>query len=88
MGLQIILWILLGAGVLLVLDRLLLWMEAKGWIYWRKVKRKGSAAGIFLGGNVFDPGAAHLAEAIEEHVIAEEDDGDDDDKRKPEDQVT
>lgn len=62
-------------------------MEAKGWVYWRKVKRKGSAAGVLLGGNVFDPGARHLADAVEEHVLEDEDDGDDDDKRKDADQV-
>lgn len=86
--LQIVLWILVVIGVLIALDRLFLWMEAKGWVYYRKVKSKSSGAGIFLGGNVFDPGAKHLAEALEEHVLEEEDDGDDDDKRKQSDQVS
>lgn len=64
-------------------------MEAKGWIYWRKVKRKGSAGGGMIAfGGMFDPGARHLAEAREEHVLEEEDDGDDDDKRKDSDQVS
>jgi hypothetical protein len=41
--LDIALWI---AGVtigLFALDRLFLWMEARGWIYWRKVKSKSGA---------------------------------------------
>lgn len=77
------------AVALLVLDRLLLWMERKGWIYWRRTKgRRSAMADVFLGGNVFDPGARHLAEAREERVNEDEDDGDDDDKRKDEDRVS
>ena len=34
------------AIALLSLDRLLLWMEARGWIYWRKVKSKSGAGDV------------------------------------------
>ena len=85
---EIILWILLALGVLLILDRLFLWMEAKGWIYWRKVKRKGSGGDILTGFGFTDPGTRYLEEARREHVLEEEDDGDDDAKRKADDQVS
>ena len=63
-------------------------MEEKGWVYYRKVKRKGSAAGIFLSGNVFEPGSQAAMEAREERPGEEdEDDGDDEGKRKAEDRL-
>jgi len=87
--LEIVLWILVGVAALIGLDQLFLWMEAKGWLYYRKVKRKGGGWGdVFLGGNVFDPGARNLQEARQEHVNEDEDDGDDDGKRKSDDRLT
>jgi hypothetical protein len=88
--LEIVLWVLVAVAGLILLDRLFLWMEAKGWVYYRKVKRKGSAsmADVLLGGNVFDPGVRHLHEAREERAGEEdEDDGDDDGSRNPEDRI-
>ena len=73
---------------LFALDRVLLWMEAHGWIYWRKVKRKGAGGGFLLGPDIFDPGKRYLEEAREEHVVEEEEDGDDDAKRKNSDRLT
>lgn len=87
---DIFLWVLTGIAGLILLDRLFLWMEAKGWVYYRKVKRKSpvSMADVFLGGNVFDPGVRHLLEARDERAGEEdEDDGDDEGKRKPGDRV-
>lgn len=78
-----------GLGVtLFALDRLGLWLEAKGWLYYRKTKRTGSASGLFTGPDVFDPGIRHLENALEEHVLEDEDDGDDDRKRKASDRLT
>jgi hypothetical protein len=40
-------WILVlaaAAVILFALDRLALWMEARGWIYWRKSKHNPSGA--------------------------------------------
>lgn len=88
--LEIFLWILAGVAGLILLDWLLLWMEAKGWVYYRKVKRKGGAsmADVLLGGNVFDPGAHHMHEARDERPGEEdEDDGEDEGKRRPEDRL-
>jgi hypothetical protein len=83
------LWLVGIAAALFALDRLFLWMEAKGWVYWRKVKRKGSGGGGLIGvSGVFDPGARHLAEAREDHQQEDEDDGDDDDRRKRDDRVS
>jgi hypothetical protein len=89
---DILIWI---GGIivgLFALDRLLLWMEAKGWIYWRKVKRKSSGGGTgagLLGMNaIFDPGSHHTAEAQQEQEVEDEDDGDDDSQRPPEDRLT
>lgn len=86
--LQIFLWILVVIAALIALDRLFLWMEEKGWLYYRKKKSSSGAGDIFLGGNVFDPGAKHLMEARQEKTQDEDEDGDDDDKRKAEDRVT
>lgn len=57
------------AGVaiaLFALDRLLLWMEARGWIYWRKVKSKSGAGDALTGFGFSDPGARHREEARRE----------------------
>jgi hypothetical protein len=75
------LWIAALMAALFALDRLLLAMEARGWIYWRKVKRKGAGGGYLLGPDIFDPGKRYLEEAREEHVLEDEENGDGDDKR-------
>jgi hypothetical protein len=88
-GVDIFLWI---AGVLIALfalDRLFLWMEARGWVYWRKVKRKSAGGGAMLGVNsIFDGSSRHTAEAREERQMEEEEDGDDDGKRPPQDRLS
>lgn len=86
---QTALWIAGIAAGLLIIDRLCLWMEAKGWIYWRKTKRRPGGAGDILTGFGFgDPTMKYLHEARQER--AEDDDGqpDDDTKRKPEDRIS
>jgi hypothetical protein len=85
---EIVLWILAGIAGLILLDQLLLWVEAKGLVYYRKVKSKSSLADVFIGSNVIDPGARYLQEAREERAGEEdEDDGDDEGKREPEDRL-
>jgi len=81
-------WIAVIVAALVALDQLFLWMERKGWVYWRKKKRGSAGGGFLLGPDVFDPGKRYLEEAREEHVIAEEDNGDDDGRRKADDRVT
>lgn len=43
MNLKTLFWIGLAAGLLLGLDRLLLYAEGRGWIYYRKKKPSSSA---------------------------------------------
>jgi hypothetical protein len=86
--LEIFLWALVVVAALIGLDRLFLWMEEKGWVYYRKKKSSVGMGDIFLSGNAFDPGAKHLQEARQEKTQEEEEDGDDDDKRKDEDRVS
>jgi hypothetical protein len=86
--LDIALWIAGIAIALIALDRLLLWMEARGWIYWRKVKSKSSGGDVLTGFGFTDPGTRHLEEARREHVAEDEDDGVDDGQRKNTDRLT
>jgi hypothetical protein len=86
--LEIGLWILVVIAGLILLHRLFLWMETKGWVYYAKKKPQSGWGDVFLGGNVFDPGVTYLKEARQEKTQEEEEDGDDDAKRKAEDQVS
>ena len=51
--------------VLAAADRLFLWMERRGWIYWRR--RKPDPRGALLGpiDNVFNPAHEHVVEQQE-----------------------
>jgi hypothetical protein len=52
-------------GALYILDRLLLWMESKGWVYWRRAKGRpgGAMTGVFLSiQEMVQPGALEAAE--------------------------
>jgi hypothetical protein len=77
-------WLALILAALYPLHRLLVWMESKDWIYYRR-KRKSGAVFLEIAA-IIDPGARHVLEARKE-IAAAEDDGDDDDSRTPEDQV-
>ncbi|WP_433875857.1 hypothetical protein [Sinomonas atrocyanea] len=49
-------WLLIAAVVAVVLDRLLLWIEGRGWIYYRRRKPKGgSAAMLGVAAELFQP---------------------------------
>ena len=54
-----------------VLDRLGLWMEKRGWIYWRKTKRDraggGAMAGMLTGfQKIIEPQIEHRQQVMEE----------------------
>jgi hypothetical protein len=85
---EIILWLTGGAIALFALDRVLLWMESRGLIYWRKIKRTSAGGGFLLGPDIFDPGKRYLEEAREERAAEEKEDGDDDGKRTKTDRLT
>lgn len=79
---RVLLWIGLAATVALAvyaLDRLALWMEERGWLYYRKTKRR---TGADLG-NAFleiqamvDPGKKHVLEARREEKQEQSESGD------------
>ena len=51
------------------LDRVALWMERRGWIYWRKTKRDaaGPAAGLLTGfQQLVEPQVQHRMQVMEE----------------------
>ena len=60
-------WLTLGLiviGVAIVglsIDRLALWMESKGWIYWRRSERRGSAS-LGLLETIYQPSMTHVFE--------------------------
>ena len=84
---QFAIWIIGIVVGLFALDRLFLWFEEKGWLYWRKVKPKCAAGDFFIGlDSIGNPNAAHAEEA-RKTVLEEEDDGDDDGARNPDDRV-
>ena len=51
-------------AALAAVDQLLLWMERRGWIYWRRRKRDPRGALLGLIDNVFNP--------VHEHVIEQQ----------------
>jgi hypothetical protein len=60
-------WLLVVGGVVAagtLLDRLLLFAEQRGWIYWRRRKPSASAAGNALLSvqAIFEPDRAHVVE--------------------------
>ena len=67
--------LVLFAGILFLIDRLLLWMEGRGWIYWRKTKAgPGTARHAWLNlQSMVEPSKEYIIEMEEaEH---EEEDG-------------
>ncbi len=70
--------LVLIAAAIAAIDRLALWAEARGWIYWRRSKRRGSGgADILLDLNAFgDPGAKHVIEARQAEPTEERTDDD------------
>jgi hypothetical protein len=71
--------ILAGAGVVLfALDRLALWMEARGWLYWRKTQHSssGSLGNAFLEiQTMVDPGKRHVLEVRRQEETEDADSG-------------
>jgi hypothetical protein len=41
---KLILWGIAAAAALFLLDRLFLWMESRGWLYYRRTKSRGGAS--------------------------------------------
>ena len=64
--------------VLFFLDRLLLWCESKGWIYWRRRKASpGTASAAFLELQaMLEPGKAQVVEEMKQVREERDDEGD------------
>ena len=75
---QILLWIATAAVGVFVLDRLALWAEANGWIYWRRKKVGTTSIGAILSdlNTVTNPAAQHVVEAKQAKKLEERDNGD------------
>ena len=74
-GLAWIVFVLVGV---LALDRLAVWMEGRGWIYWRKKHGStGTLGTAFLElQTIFEPSKRHVIEARREEDAEEDDSGD------------
>ena len=71
-------YVLLGVLSLWALHHLGLWLERRGWLFYRDRKPSSSAVGnAFLNIESFvRPGARHEAEAHQEEVVREDESGD------------
>jgi hypothetical protein len=69
---RVLLLVLLVSAALLALDRLGLWLESRGWIYYRKVPPKGGgmAAGLRAFQGLIEPEVRHVQEDREQHAAA------------------
>jgi hypothetical protein len=68
--LEAALWLVGGGVGLFALDRLLLWVESRGWIYYRKSRpgRGASTYHLFQWSSILDP---TVKEVLEERVREE-----------------
>lgn len=54
--------VLLGvAAALVALDRLALWAESRGWLYWRRSERRGGGS-LGLLEEIYQPSMSHVFE--------------------------
>jgi hypothetical protein len=74
----LLLWVLVGLVGLALVDRVLLRMEARGWINYRRrgLSRSGAAYHTLTLHAVFHPSAEHLQE-VKYHQVEERDDSGD-----------
>ena len=64
--------VLAVVAALAAVDQLFLWMERRGWIYWRRRKRDPRDALLGLIDNVFNPAHEHVVEQQEtEELLAD-----------------
>ncbi len=76
--LKLLLWVFAGLVVIALLDRVLLHLEARGWINYRRrgVSRSGTAFHALTLHSIFHPTAEHLQE-VRYHEAEERDDSGD-----------
>lgn len=75
---KLLLAVLALIAVLAAADRLLLWLEERGWLYYRRRKPnlRGSVYHMLELQSVFDPGAEQVQEVIVEEEQQEDESGD------------
>ena len=75
---QIVLWTAAIAVAAFLFDRLALWAEERGWIYWRRKKAQSTSIGAILSdlNAVTNPSAQHVVEAKQAKKLEERDNGD------------
>ncbi|HOZ28126.1 MAG TPA: hypothetical protein PK050_17035 [Hyphomonadaceae bacterium] len=78
---EIALWICFAIGVLFGLHNVLLWMETKDWIYYRRKRSSSGSTSALEATAIFDPSARAAVEARDERA-GEEDENDGDDNKK------
>ena len=61
--------VLIIALAVLALDRLGLWAESRGWIYWRRRRPEASGAVLNPLMDVFQPGHVHVVEAQQDRDV-------------------
>ncbi|MDH3292641.1 MAG: hypothetical protein OEO20_16780 [Gemmatimonadota bacterium] len=73
-----LLWVLLGLAVLALLDRVLLRLESRGWINYRRrgLSRSGAAFHALTLQSIVHPSAQQLSEVRYQHVEERDDSGD------------
>jgi hypothetical protein len=67
-------WLLVVATVLVAVDRVLLWAESRGWVYWRRSKPEPSGGSGALGEliELFQPSRRHVVEERQrQHLTAD-----------------
>lgn len=71
-------WVVSGIVAVLLIDRLLLRMEKKGWIFYRRTKgpRGGATYHVREMASVFDPGIKYVQEEIVEEEEQQDESGD------------
>lgn len=75
---ETIFWIGAIGVALLAVDRLALWAESRGWIYWRRKKAQtGALSAVFAEMNVItNPAAEHVIAAKDGKKFEERENGD------------
>lgn len=75
---KVALWIVVIAIVLFLLDRLALWAESRGWIFYRRRHPSpGTVGSAFLEiQSMIEPGKVHVIEAQQEDASEEAESGD------------
>ena len=73
---EVVLWIAGIVAALLVLDRLGVWAESRGWIHWRKGRGRAAAGSVFASmAEVFQPSQVHYVQEFKHERTATAADG-------------